>query len=150
MPPNDHAIRFYRASEEPYGFLSNFARAPFRLHGFLWLTSEHWFQAQKFAGRPEESLVRAATTPGEAARLGRALPGLRADWDAVKESIMLAGLRAKFAVNVTLRDRLLATAERPLIEHTPRDRYWGDGGDGSGKNRLGALLMQVRDELTSR
>jgi predicted NAD-dependent protein-ADP-ribosyltransferase YbiA (DUF1768 family) len=34
-----------------------------------------------------------------------------------------------------------------LVEHTARDSYWGDGGDGSGRNRLGHLLMQLRAEL---
>ena len=36
-----------------------------------------------------------------------------------------------------------------LVEHTTNDSYWGDGGDGRGRNMLGQLLMQVRDELRS-
>jgi N-glycosidase YbiA len=36
-----------------------------------------------------------------------------------------------------------------LVEHTANDSYWGDGGDGSGRNRLGALLEQVRAEYNS-
>jgi hypothetical protein len=39
----------------------------------------------------------------------------------------------------------LATGDAILIEHTDRDCYWGDGGDGSGKNRLGYCLEYVRD-----
>ena len=42
---------------------------------------------------------------------------------------------------------LLATGETLLVEHTANDNYWADGGDGSGKNRLGQLLMRLRDEL---
>jgi predicted NAD-dependent protein-ADP-ribosyltransferase YbiA (DUF1768 family) len=42
---------------------------------------------------------------------------------------------------------LLATGDAILIEHTRNDDYWADGGDGSGKNKLGLLLMQVREEL---
>lgn len=41
----------------------------------------------------------------------------------------------------------METGNRELIEHTEKDRYWGDGGDGSGKNRLGFLLMKLRDEF---
>jgi hypothetical protein len=48
-----------------------------------------------------------------------------------------------------LKALLLGTGEAVLVEHTANDSYWGDGGDGSGKNRLGALLMQVRAELRS-
>jgi predicted NAD-dependent protein-ADP-ribosyltransferase YbiA (DUF1768 family) len=33
------------------------------------------------------------------------------------------------------------------VEHTERDAYWGDGGDESGKNMLGQILMEVREEL---
>jgi predicted NAD-dependent protein-ADP-ribosyltransferase YbiA (DUF1768 family) len=42
---------------------------------------------------------------------------------------------------------LLATGEAKLIEHTHRDSYWGDGGNGKGKNRLGILLMRLRASL---
>ena len=41
----------------------------------------------------------------------------------------------------------LVAGSRRLVEHTANDSYWGDGGDSSGQNRLGALLMQVRDEI---
>lgn len=41
----------------------------------------------------------------------------------------------------------MATGDRPIVEHTITNNYWGDGGDGSGKNRLGILLMEVRDEF---
>ena len=34
-----------------------------------------------------------------------------------------------------------------IIEHTSKDSYWGDGGDGSGRNMLGKTLMLVREEL---
>ncbi|MFC2585604.1 MAG: NADAR domain-containing protein, partial [Corynebacterium matruchotii] len=42
---------------------------------------------------------------------------------------------------------LLSTGDAYLIEHTKNDSYWADGGDGSGKNRLGEVLMAVRDSL---
>ena len=45
------------------------------------------------------------------------------------------------------RPILVSTNGAELIEHTTNDRYWGDGGDGSGTNRLGQLLEQVRSEL---
>jgi hypothetical protein len=45
------------------------------------------------------------------------------------------------------REILLNTGEATLVEHTRNDSYWADGGDGSGRNILGKLLMQVRQEL---
>ena len=46
-----------------------------------------------------------------------------------------------------LRAILLGTGDVRIVEHTTNDSYWGDGGDGSGRNRLGEILMQVREEL---
>lgn len=61
---------------------------------------------------------------------------------------MLLGLRAKFDQNEELLDKLLATGDRELKQHTSRDKYWGDGGSkGDGQNRLGVLLMQVREQF---
>ena len=132
---------------EPYGFLSNFARYPIELDGRVWPTSEHYFQAQKFADDAQQELVRRAVSPMDAARLGRTLPGIRPDWDALRDDAMLRALRAKFAQHPSLRDQLVATGEATLIEHTANDCYWADAGDGSGQNRLGELLELVRAEL---
>lgn len=57
---------------------------------------------------------------------------------------MYEGLKHKFTQNEHCRNVLILTRDRQLIEHTPKDKYWGDGGDGSGKNRLGILLMKLR------
>jgi N-glycosidase YbiA len=42
---------------------------------------------------------------------------------------------------------LLATGDSTIVEHTANDAYRGDGDDGSGKNRLGEILMRVRELL---
>lgn len=60
---------------------------------------------------------------------------------------MYEGLRAKFTQNEDIRQKLLETGDRKLIEHTDRDKYWGDGGNGEGLNKLGILLMKLRTEL---
>lgn len=60
---------------------------------------------------------------------------------------MLEALRAKFSQHSELKELLLSTGDAKLVEHTRSDSYWADGGDGSEKNRLGQLLMQVRQEL---
>jgi ribA/ribD-fused uncharacterized protein len=60
---------------------------------------------------------------------------------------MLDAVKAKFSQHSDLQTLLLETGEATLIEHTENDAYWGDGGDGKGKNKLGKILMKVRDEL---
>ena len=60
---------------------------------------------------------------------------------------MYVALYAKFTQHERLTKMLLDTGDRKLVEHTTRDSYWGDGGDGSGQNRLGKLLMKLREEL---
>jgi ribA/ribD-fused uncharacterized protein len=140
-------INFYATTDE-YGCFSNFSRHPIELGGKTWPTSEHYFQAQKFAGTEHEEDVRNAPTAMIAARLGRSRERpLRRDWDDVKDRIMLEAVRAKFIQHDDLRAILLGTGDARLVEHTANDSYWGDGGDGSGRNRLGEILMQVREEL---
>jgi len=142
-------ILFYRVSE-PYGEFSNFAPYPIQLKGKIWPTSEHYFQAQKFSGTEHEEAVRLAKSPMVAARMGRSLERpLRADWEAVKDDVMREVLRAKCAQHPSLKSRLLQTGDAEFVEHTTNDHYWGDGGDGAGKNRLGQLLMEMRAELVA-
>jgi N-glycosidase YbiA len=147
MNPTTEPIRFYRVTEE-FGAFSNFSPHPVRLKGRVWPTTEHYFQGQKFPDSEHEEEIRLTPSPMIAARLGRSRSKpLRADWDAVKKDIMREALQAKFTQHPALRELLLSTGDRLLIEHTKNDRYWGDGGDGQGQNRLGALLMELRAAL---
>jgi len=140
-------IRFYSV-KEAYGEFSNFASYPIRIKGKTWATSEHYFQAQKFAGTAYEEEIRKAKSPMKAAELGRSRKvRLRSDWDRVKDNVMFEAVRAKFTQHTELQELLLKTHTAHIIEHTENDDYWGDGGDGSGKNKLGKVLMQLREEL---
>jgi len=148
MPATERKINFYSTMAE-YGCFSNFARAPFEVDGKIWLTAEHYFQAQKFPDAPEyQERIRATASPMVAARLGRSRSQpLRKDWETVKDDVMRQAVRLKFTLSRELRKILLATEDAVLVEHTTNDRYWGDGGDGSGKNMLGKILMEVRNEI---
>jgi len=70
---------------------------------------------------------------------------LAPNWDKVKETIITEALLAKFTQHDELKQKLLGTNEARLVEHSQNDGYWGDHGDGL--NRLGELLMIVREEL---
>jgi ribA/ribD-fused uncharacterized protein len=83
-----------------------------------------------------------------AARMGRDRKRpLRRDWESVKVQIMREAVLAKFSQHEELTQILLSTGEAKIVEHTENDSYWGDGGDGGGKNMLGIILMEVRREL---
>lgn len=134
-----------------YRFLSNFYIEPARGG----LTNEHFFQAEKTLDPEERAFVMRANGPGQAKKRGRMIT-LREDWDAVKNSVMLSGLRNKFYLDPNLRGMLLATGDEELVEiNTWGDRYWGKENnifnDGTeillGQNTLGILLMQVRAEF---
>lgn len=142
-------IQFYSIAE-PYGEFSNFAPYPIRLKGQTWPTSEHYFQAQKFTDEGYQQKIRAAGSPMQAARLGRdRKQRLRRDWESVKVSVMRQAITAKFTQHPELQVRLLSTGDARIVEHTENDDYWGDGGDGRGKNMLGRLLMELRETLQS-
>ena len=92
--------------------------------------------------------IRQIASPMDAALEGRNCQNpLRSDWEEIKDKVMLQALRMKFSQHPEIAKELLSTGDAIIIEHTQNDAYWADGGDGSGKNKLGLLLMQVREEL---
>ena len=141
------SIKFYSVGDE-YGEFSNFALYPINLKGKRWPTSEHYFQAQKFQDKAYREKIRKANSPALAARLGRdRKKKLRKDWESVKVSVMTEALLAKFNQHEELKDLLLQTGDARLVEHTVNDSYWGDGGNGTGKNMLGQILVRIREKI---
>lgn len=146
----NNVINFYSVNDE-YGEFSNFALYNITLKKKSWPTTEHYFQSQKFADKKDQEEIRKAKGPMIAARMGRDRKrALRRDWESVKNGIMRDALVAKFSQHENLRELLVGTGDAKLVEHTENDSYWGDGGDGSGRNMLGQLLMQVRATLADR
>ena len=146
-----NTIWFYSTQEEsnPCRTFSNFWPAPFVIEGREWKTSEHYFQAMKFVGSKDDfEFVAACKSPMDAAAAGRdrSRP-LRPDWEAVKDNIMFDAVYAKITQNEMLLSILMDTGDKIIVERTSNDRYWGDGGDGTGKNMLGITLMRVRDKI---
>jgi len=129
--------------------LSNFYPASFLLEGKIWPSVEHYFQAQKFPTDPSlQERIRQAETPQSAKRLGRTKSEhFRTDWNEQREYFMEKALEAKFAQNPTLQEFLKSTYPLHLIEHNPYDSYWGSGKQGTGKNRMGALLEKLRADF---
>lgn len=140
-------IKFYRTNEK-YGPFSNFSRHSVELKGKSWPTSEHYYQAMKFLDEDVQEKIRLCKSPGAAAAMGRdrSLP-LREDWDEVRDEIMRDVVYAKFTQHEDLKELLLNTEHEHIIEDSPVDFYWGCGHDGTGKNMLGRVLMEVRESL---
>ena len=145
-------IKFYNRGE-PYYEFTNFYPAAVIIDEQRWPSTEHYFQAQKFVGTPYLDIVRGLPSARDAFQLSRnptVSQWRRSDWDAVKDDIMLKALRCKFAQHTDLMNLLWETGEKEIIEHTTNDSYWADGGGpGRGLNKLGKLLMQVRDDIAA-
>lgn len=108
-------------------------------------TVEHYFQAAKTAIGEEQAAILKSATPGEAKKLGRQCSLIR-NWDQIKDSIMMNLLRRKFQ-DLELARKLMYTYPNELIEgNTWGDTYWGVS-HGKGENKLGKMLMQIRDEM---
>lgn len=147
-------VRFYRASEKPYGAFSNLYRREIEFEGETFATSEHAYQAGK-ARKPEvRKWLMDAPSP---ALLAMAAHGLyvwdiNSDWSKIKFDRMKRVLQAKFTQHEDLKQLLLSTGTARLVESATVDnavnRLWGEV-NGVGKNKLGELLMEVRAELVA-
>lgn len=128
-----------------YRWLSNFHESPVTLDGVTYPTVEHAYQAAKTSSPEAREIIRSAPKPGMARKLGQDVP-LEGDWDTRRVTVMRELLVQKFSVE-PLRTRLLDTGDAELIEgNWWGDKFWGVC-DGVGKNMLGTLLMEIRNEL---
>ncbi|RIA97888.1 hypothetical protein C1645_751055 [Glomus cerebriforme] len=158
-PPN--TIWFYNRNE-PYYEFTNFKegfpikaaiREPYP--GSLpdvksWATSEHLFQAAKFKNTTPEiaDKIRMCRTARDALNTARKYQQyVDPSWQSINVQVMEWVVKSKFEQHPILAKRLLGTGDQILVEHTEVDRFWGDGGDGSGRNMLGEVLMHVRQYL---
>ncbi len=130
-----------------HAFLSNFFFSGRLIHyeADPYSTVEHAFQAAKTIDLEARTRIRCCATPADSKALGRRVV-LRPEWDVMKNEILLGLLQEKFAAS-PMREQLYATLPHDLVEgNTWGDRYWGVC-RGKGKNWLGVLLMQVREEI---
>jgi ribA/ribD-fused uncharacterized protein len=141
-------IRFLSKIEQWKDF-SNLAPYPIELEGRVWQSSEHYYQYKKFekADPDYAQKIREAQTPKEVKVLSMQNDKRSPGWDEEKVSILKTAVIKKFASYQNLRDLLLSTGDEELIEANPDDYFWGEGADGTGKNMMGKILMEIRDKL---
>jgi ribA/ribD-fused uncharacterized protein len=108
-----------------------------------------------------EKQIANTSTPDQAKKLAnnnKLTPEELENWNKRRDDVMLLGLYSKFLQNRDLGDWLIDTGDRIIFEDTTTgisnsinvnmpDKYWGIGDDETGKNRLGELLMKVREDL---
>ena len=132
-----------------YAFLSNFYPCTVEYEGMEYPSAEHAFQAAKTLDLEKRKSFSAYPSPAAAKRGGRRVK-LRPDWEEVKIGIMKEIVRDKFTRNASdmdMKKALLLTGEAYLEEgNNHNDRFWG-AVKGVGRNELGKILMEVRDEL---
>lgn len=126
-------------------WFSNFIPCVMTIDGREWPDVETYFAAQKTLDMTQQEAIRLAKEPGEAKRLGRRVT-LRRDWEKVKEGVMEKALRIKFAKGTRFHKQLLASKGLIIEWNNWGDQYWGMTLDKVGKNRLGEILMKIRDE----
>ena len=139
--------------KDKYSFLSNFFSSPIEHNGYRYQTVEHLFQSMKTDDVGKKNEIRLIWNPIRAKKLGREVE-LVDNWDDIKDGVMFMALLAKFRQHPHLKRALLRTNGVTLIEGNYwHDNYWGDCRCDSckeirGKNKLGKLLMDIRDKYT--
>jgi len=139
------SIKFYKLKDFG-GFLGNFWPARMFIYGRWWNNVEAPYQAQKTFIKAEQDLIWNAKTPREAYNLGQKV-NMKTDWGNIKVSVMRDCCLAKFLQHSDLRKQLMDTGKEELIENSPVDNFWGCGADGNGQNKLGKVLMGIREML---
>jgi N-glycosidase YbiA len=128
---------------EEYFFLSNFYPVQIKMDDIFYPSLEHAYQASKTLDEDERLMIRFASTPGKAKRMGKEIT-IRQDWDKVKVGIMKKLLEQKFS-KPALKKMLLETGDEEIIEGNEwGDTFWGIC-NGEGSNILGKLLMEIRN-----
>jgi hypothetical protein len=145
-------IYFYRANEKPYGVFSNLFQRTITFEGREYATSEHAYQAGKARKEQVREWILSAPSPALVAMAAHGLYtwDITSDWSRTKYDRMRKVLRAKFSQHDDLREILVSTGRARLVEAgtvaNPVNLTWGEV-NGKGKNMLGVMLMELRDEL---
>lgn len=142
--------------------LSQWWPSPFTVDGVAYASAEHWMMAGKarlFGDEEAEHRAVSASSPAAAKKTGRLVRGFdESVWERERFALVVAGSVHKFGQNAELRDFLVNTGDRVLVEASPVDRIWGIGlaaddpraeepASWRGLNLLGFALMDARTEL---
>lgn len=166
---NKKEIKFYSKNKE-YREFSNMFIAPFEIEGVVYPSVEHYYQSAKWEDANMKKFITSARSAALAKEFSYLKPGrwtsdenkklinkakeytkknnlsFNKNFDKIKYDVMVNGVREKFKQNENLMTLLLSTGDAVLMENSP-DSYWGIGKDGTGRNNLGNILMNLRDSM---
>lgn len=126
---------------------SNYFVREMIVQGYPYPTVEHYFQSQKFKSPEYREEIRKARSGLQAKKLGSVeRSDIVEGWYESQEDAMRRGLGAKFAQHSDLKEILLSTQNAVIIYQSSTDSFWGSGKDGNGENKLGKLLVSLREE----
>ena len=135
------------AISQAHSFLCNFYPSAFVEDSKHYQTVEHYFQSKKFDDENIRNLIIQAETPKKAKAFGRKYPMNVEYWNQIKIDVMKNALRLKFTQDEELKNKLIETRGKRLAEFSNSDAYWGGSLENS-ENKLGDLLMELREELS--
>ncbi|MDF5757064.1 NADAR family protein [Spongiactinospora sp. TRM90649] len=142
--------------------LSQWWPSVFEVDDVAYRTAEHYLMAAKarlFGDDEIAGAIVAAEHPRDAKLLGRVVRGFDEEtWSEHRPAVAVRGNVAKFGSDPGLRDYLVGTGDRVLVEASPTDPVWGIGmaatdvraerpAEWEGHNLLGFALMAARDHL---
>lgn len=144
IPSND--ILFFTREVDA---LDNFAALQIEIWGRMFPTVEHAYQWKKFSSSHPEvaEYIAEARNPWEAKERSSEHTSKLEGWHEQRLGIMEEILRAKAVQHSLVRDILLMSGNKTLIENAPQDTFWGIGSGGAGENHMGKLWMKIRSEL---
>lgn len=145
----------FQKNDEPFGELSNMAtQFPVVVNNLPFRTNEALYQVCRFPDYPDyqKSILEQKSPMGAKYESRKHNPFTRKDWEKVKVYVMRWCLRVKLAYHHDAFGQvLLSTAKKPIVEYSKIDAFWGakpkDGVSLTGRNVLGRLLMELREEL---
>ena len=129
-------------------YFSCFSDHSVEYKGIHYTTAEHAYHCQRYSDQDILSEIQNVPTARDAWSVSQKYKDTQhADFAEKKRDIMKAILIAKLEQHSDVRDALSATGEDEISKHEPKDAYWGMGPDGKGRNELGKLWMEIRDEM---
>lgn len=148
-------VVFFRTTTGEFGPLSNMAPDyPILVSGIRVATAEALYQACRFPDYPEiQQIIIDQMSPMTAKMKSKKYRArTRGDWDSVRVNIMRWCLRIKLQNNwMKFGSVLERTGQHPIVEESTKDEFWGakpkDDGTLVGKNVLGRLLMELREQF---
>lgn len=145
------------------GVFSQWYKYDIEIDGVVYNCAEQYMMAMKaktFGDTASLTKIMKAKSPKEQKALGRQVANFDAAmWDCVAKNYVYKANLIKFSGD--LKQYLLDTGDRELVEASPYDKIWGigmgvnhpdilDKSKWQGKNWLGECLMQARDTINDR